>query len=106
MNLDLINFIIRCITLMVLGATIELAIDRKQIVIGAFLTAVWLSNFRLAILRAILIGIGVLQHQNIQTLSQMEAFFRSGAVASVPDVSLLVTTILLFHFIGHMKRAK
>jgi len=104
MNLDIFNFIIKVICLFMIGATAELCLRRRFYAMTVFLTGVWVTFFRLTILRSIAIYIGAFGHEPRQVVEAVRNVFQGSLFSNFSDIIVLVGTYLLFRFISKETR--
>ena len=96
MNAESINLIIKILILLFLAATSQLAMHKRVWPTAIICSAVWISVFRLSILRAMMLYVGVFKKETPEFITQSSNMLRSGAVSNIADTFVLVATIILF----------
>lgn len=100
MNADTINLIIKVGTLFFLAATTQLAMHRRHWSLSIITTGIWLGVFRLTIVRAMVVYIGVFQKEPPQFIAKSIETLRSGAIANITDVMLLLAVLVVFIYLA------
>lgn len=98
---DVLNIAIRLTLLFVLGATSTLTLQKKFYQLTLFIFGVWLTFFRLTMLRSILLYVGIFRpEETTLTISQsFYNFFQSSQVSNITSFIVLVGAIFLFIWI-------
>ena len=71
---DVINLTIRILVLFILGITSRLTLEKKFYQLTVFIVGVWLTFFRLTLLRAILLYVGVFKPEATNVLVSKEIY--------------------------------
>ena len=100
MNLDLLNFIIKVACLFLLGAITELCLRRRFFALTIFVTGVWLTFFRLAILRAISFYVGVFRYDPASVVITIRDTFQGSLFSTFTDSVVLIGIVILFRWIS------
>lgn len=104
MNPDILNFSLKVLCLFMIGATAELCLRRRFYAMTVFLTGVWITIFRLAILRSVAIYIGAFGHEPARVVDAVRGIFQGSFLSNITDTIVFVGTILLFRFISKEHR--
>lgn len=94
-----VDLIIKFILLFLLNVEIELFLRSKRYSLAVFFSGVWTMVFRLTLLRAISMYVGVFSYQSSYTLLRLRDTIQGIGWSLVTDILLLVGTILVFYAI-------
>ncbi len=104
---DIINLVIKVLTLLFLAAESQTAAHKRYWAVTILSLAVWLTVFRLAILRAIAMYLGVFGKEAATGLVDgIRVFLMGSDGATATDIILLVGVIVTFVFVASAKSKK
>lgn len=101
---DFFNIGMRLVILFLLGVTSSLTLQKKFYELTLFLFGVWLTFFRLTLLRSILLYVGVFKptSTNVSMSQQIYNFFQSSDVSNIVSGIVLIGVIFLFYWIKNV----
>ena len=95
----MIDLIIKFMLLFLLNVEIELFLRSKRYSLAVFFSGVWATVFRLTLLRAMSMYIGVFGYQSSYTLLKLRDTIQGIGWSLAIDSLLLIGTILVFYSI-------
>lgn len=99
--MDFINILIRIGILFFVGVVGHLTLNKRFYAMTIFLTGTWLTFFRLTMLRAILLYVGVFSpiETDVFVSQRVYNFFQSSVISNIMSGIVLIGSILLFTWI-------
>lgn len=91
-----IDLAVKIATLFLLGGISELAFKKRRWAVMVLSFAVWVTLFRIVILRAISVYAGVFNHVSTKTIQELQGFFMNGNGVLITDIFLLIGVIAGF----------
>lgn len=103
MTTDWINLVLKLVTLLFLSAASQAAFHKRLWATGTLCLAIWITIFRLALLRAIAVYAGVFGKESPYLVEKIRAYFQSAHTANATDLLILLGAIVVFYFISQQR---
>lgn len=94
-----IDLIIKIVTLFFLAATSQVSIQKRLFRVGLLSSVLWVTTFRLALLRAVSLYAGVFGKESDLLVDELRDFLMGGVFVVITDLVLLLGIIAAFVFV-------
>ncbi len=100
MNIDWLNLIVKIVTLLFLSAASQASFHKRLWATGFLCLAIWVTVFRLALLRSVAIYAGIFGKESPALVGHIRGVLQGGGIANVTDGFILVGAVIIFMFIA------
>ena len=98
--IDIIDLIFKIIILFILAATSQLAFKKRLLGVMILTLGFWLTFFRTAILRAIVISSGLFDKVPKEMIKMIQEALMSANIVIITDIIALIGSIITFIFVA------